>query len=53
MNLTINKQGTEAYIDNLAFIKAIFIREYVKSFPITKEEKEKILKLILQLLKES
>jgi hypothetical protein len=51
MKITINKQGTEAYISNIAFIRALLIKEYITSLPITKEEKEKMIKSILQLLK--
>lgn len=51
MKITINNQGTEAYISNIAFIRALLIKEYIMSLPITKEEKEKMIKSILQLLK--
>ena len=30
MKVTINKQGTEAYISNIAFIRALLIKEYIK-----------------------
>lgn len=51
MNVIVNKQNTDAYIYNIAFIKAIFIKEYIKSLSLTKDEKEQILKSTLQLLK--
>lgn len=53
MKVTINKQDSEAYISNIAFIRAMLIKEYITRLPITKEEKEKIMKSILQLLENS
>ncbi len=53
MKVTINKQGTEAYISNIAFIRALLIKEYIKSLSITKEDKEEMIKSILKLLKNS
>ena len=53
MNIKIDNQGSDAYIHNLAFVKAILKKEYVQSLPITKTDKENILKSILQLLKNS
>lgn len=51
MNVKINDQGTDAYVYNIAFIKAILIKEYIKNLPTTKDKKDQILKATLQLLK--
>ena len=53
MNVKIDKQNSDAYIFNIAFIKAIFIKEYIMQMPITKDEKEKILKATVQFLKDN
>lgn len=49
MNIVINKNG-EKHIQNLAFIKAIFIQEYIEHMDINLEEKEAIKKEVLEFL---
>lgn len=49
MNIIINTNG-EKYIQNLAFIKAILIQEYIEYMDISIEEKEKIKKEVLDYL---
>ena len=52
MNIVINKNG-EKYIQNLAFIKAILIQEYIEHMDISLEEKEIIKKEILEFLQKT
>ncbi len=52
MNIVINKNG-EAYIQNLAFFKAILIQEYIEHIDTSLEEKEEIKKEVLNFLQKT
>lgn len=52
MNIVINKNG-ENYIQNLAFIKAIFIHQYIENMNISMEQKEKVKKDVLDFLQKT
>lgn len=49
MDIVINKNG-DKYIQNLAFIKAILIQEYIEHIDVNLEEKEAIKKEVLEYL---
>lgn len=49
MNIKINKNG-DGYIQNIAFVKAVFINEYIEHMNISLNEKEQIKKEVLNLL---
>lgn len=51
MNIKINYQNSEDYINNIAFIKALLIKCNIESSSNTFEEKEKILSSVLNYLK--
>lgn len=53
MNIKINYQKSDAYMKNMAYIRALLIRYSVESLPNTQEEKNQILQAILQYLKEN
>ena len=52
MNIIINHNG-ENYIHNLAFIKAILIKEYIENMNISLESKEQIKQEILTFLQKN
>lgn len=52
MNIIINKNG-EKHIQNLAFIKAILIQEYIEHIDTNLEEKEAIKKEVLEFLQKT
>lgn len=52
MNIVINRNG-DKYIENLAFIKAIFIQEYIEDIDVNLEEKEAIKKEVLEYLQKT
>ena len=49
MNIVINKNG-EKHIQNLAFIKAILIQEYIECLALNLEEKKLLKKEVLNFL---
>ena len=53
MKVELNSQGSEAYISNLAYIRALLIKSYVDKMSISQKEKNEILQLVLQYLKEN
>lgn len=53
MNLIYNYQNSDAYIYNIAFIRALLIKQSINNLQITIEEKEKILASILEYLKKN
>lgn len=53
MNIKINEQGSDAYIYNLAFIKAILIKNSIDSMALLSKEKEFLLKEVLKYLKDN
>lgn len=52
MNIVINKNG-DKHIQNLAFIKAILIQEYIECLDINLEEKELLKKEVLNFLQKT
>ena len=52
MNILIDKNGNE-YINNLAYLKALCINEYINNMNATLKEKEKIKKEVLCCLKDN
>lgn len=53
MNIKLNNQGSETYINNLAFIKALLIKTSIENMPISMKEKNAILDSVLQYLKDN
>lgn len=51
MQIILNKKDNECYIKNLAFVKAILIKETIESLNISDYEKENIKKEVLEYLK--
>lgn len=51
MQIKINTKNNENYIHNLAFIKALLIKENIESLDISYEEKVQIKNKILEYLK--
>ena len=51
MNIKLNYQNSDAYIYNLAFIKALLIKSSIDNMSISSEEKNEVLQSILQYLK--
>lgn len=51
MNIKLNNQGSEAYLYNLAFIKAFLIKTSIENLSIPTKEKNAILHSILKYLK--
>lgn len=51
MNIKLNNQESEAYIHNLAFIKAFLIKSSIENLSISVKEKNAILHSILKYLK--
>ena len=52
MNIVINKNG-DKHIQNLAFMKAILIQEYIEHIDTNLEEKEAIKKEVLEFLQKT
>lgn len=52
MDIVINKNG-DKHIQNLAFIKAILIQEYIEHIDVNLEEKEAIKKEVLEYLQKT
>ncbi len=52
MNIIINHNG-ENYIQNLAFIKAILIKEYIENMNISLESKEQVKQEVLTFLQKT
>lgn len=54
MNIKLNNQESEAYLNNLAFIKALLIKTSIeKNSSISIKEKNAVLNSILQYLKDN
>lgn len=53
MKIKINFPEDNSYISNLAFVRALLIRDTIESLDITYEEKEKLRKEILEYLKKT
>lgn len=53
MQITFNFSKDNVHINNLAFIKALMIKNVIENLNITYEEKEKLRKEILEYLKKS
>lgn len=51
MQIILNKKNNECYIHNLAFVKAILIKETIEKLNVSDYEKENIRNKILQYLK--
>ena len=49
MNIKLNYQNSDAYIYNLAFIKALLIKSSIDNMSISSEEKNEFLQSILHL----
>lgn len=52
MNIKYNYQGSDAYIHNIAFIKALLIKCTINNLPIVEEEKDEVLNKVLDYLNE-
>ncbi len=51
MNIKYNYQGSDAYIHNIAFIKALLIKCTIDNLPTLPESKEEIMNSVLEYLK--
>ena len=50
MQIKINTKNNENYVHNLAFIKALFIKETIENLEINYEEKVEVKNKILEFL---
>lgn len=53
MNFLFNFSESDAYIDNIAYIKALFIKDTIECLNIPLIEKERLKKEVLDYLKSS
>ncbi len=53
MDIKVNYPENDNYINNLAYIKAFFIKIEIESLPISFEEKKDIYNKVLDYLKEN